>query len=169
MGIRQRAHLGAAIVDERLPRQPSVLDRLTKQLRPRIGSRDRHLDCVGIDVTGEANRLLDCLLRLPRQPQNERTVNLDAERLRVPSKPPSRVETNALLHVVQDHLIAGLVPNKQQTETVVLQHLQRVVGDIRLGVARPRHAELAETSGQSFDPRQVVGERVVIEEIFPDL
>jgi len=43
---------------ERLPRKPSVLDRLTKQLRSRIGSRDRHLNRVGIDVTGEANRLL---------------------------------------------------------------------------------------------------------------
>src|SRR6266550_9593138 len=38
MGIRQGAHLRAALVDQRLPREPSVGRRLTKQLRPRYGA-----------------------------------------------------------------------------------------------------------------------------------
>ena len=59
--------------------QPAVLHRLLVQERPRIRRRQRHLDGVRVDLGGEADRLLDRLLRLARQAQDEGAVDLDAE------------------------------------------------------------------------------------------
>src|SRR5438105_1153840 len=109
MRVRERADLRAAPVHERLPRQPSPVDRLAVQLGPGIRRGDRDLDRVGVDVAREANRLLDRRRRLARQAEDERAVDLDAELLGLLREPPGTVETDALPHAVKNRLVAGLV------------------------------------------------------------
>ena len=74
------------------------------------------------------------------------------------------VDACALADVVEDLLIAGLEADQQQPQPVLLQHFQRLEGNVRFGVARPRHAEAAETARDRFSARAIVSEGVVIEE-----
>ena len=60
--------------------------------------------------------------------------------------------------------LPDLVTDQQQPQAVVLHHLQRLARHVGLGVARPGDAELAELLGQLLDARQVVGQRVIVEE-----
>ena len=163
--IRQRAHLGAAVVDECLSREPPVVDRLTEELGAGIRRGDRYLNRVGVNVAGEADGFLDGLRGLAWQSQDERAVDLDPERLRALRELAGDVQANALLHVVQDLLVAGLVSHEQQAEPVVLHDLQRLVRNVGFGVAGPRHAELAQTPRERLDARQIVGQRVVVEKV----
>ena len=76
------------------------------------------------------------------------------------------VDPHALLDVVQDLLVAGLVADQQQAQAVVAHDLQRLARHVGLGVARPGDAELAELARDRLGARQVVGEGVVVEEEF---
>ena len=57
-----------------------------------------------------------------------------------------------------------LVADEQQPQAVVLHHLQRLIGDIGLGIAGPGQAKLADFLRERLGARQIVGERVVVEE-----
>ena len=144
--------------------QPAVLHRLLVQERAGIRRRQRHLDGVRIDLRGEADGLLDGLLRLARQAEDEGAVDLDPQLVAVAGEALRHLDAHALLDVVQDLLVAAFVPDKQQPQPVVLQHLQRLARHVGLGVARPRHAQLAQLPRDRLGARQVVGERVVVEE-----
>ena len=61
--------------------------------------------------------------------------------------------------------LPGLVADQQEPQPVVAQHLERRARHVRLGVARPRDAEPAEPAGDRLGARQVVRERVVVEEV----
>ena len=78
----------------------------------------------------------------------------------------ANVDAHALLDVVQDLLVAGLVADQQQAQAVVAQHLEGFARHVGLGVARPGDAELAQLAGDRLGARQVVGEGVVVEEEF---
>src|SRR5262249_33103453 len=95
--------------------------------------------------------------------------DLDAETLRVAGEALGIVDPDALFHVVQDLLISRLVSDEQQAETVVLEDPQRLVGNIRLGIAGPRHPKLSQSARDGFSSRPIVGERVIVEEVLLDL
>ena len=57
-----------------------------------------------------------------------------------------------------------LVADEQEAQAVIPHHLQGLVGDIGLGVARPSEAEFADLLGERVDARQIVGQRIVVEE-----
>src|SRR5581483_9850984 len=109
---------------ERALLQPALRARLPVQLRARIRRCQRDLHRVRIDLLREANRLLDRLPCLTRQPENERAVDRDAERAGVTRERPCAVEPDALADVVQDALVARLVADEQEAETVVAKDLQ---------------------------------------------
>ena len=108
-------------------------------------------------------------LDLAGQAQDEGAVDLDAELVAVLGELPRHVDQHALLDVVQDLLVAGLVADDEQPAAVVGQHFEGLARHIALGVAGPDDAELADLPGQRFDARQVVGQRVVVEEHLLDL
>ena len=166
MRIMQRRDLHAVVVDQfgiGLV-EPAVLQRLVEQERSRIGRGKRNLDGVRIDLGGEADGLFDGLLGLARQAHDEGAVDGDAEFVAVLGEAAGDVDPHALLDVVQDLLIAGLVADQKEPQAVVAQHLQRLARHIGLGVARPGHAELAQLLGDGLGARQIVGEGVVVEE-----
>src|SRR2546422_1011673 len=162
--VAQRASLDAPPVDELTPIEPAMLEGLTVHHCAGIGRCDRHLDRVGLELAGEADRLLDRLARLTGKPEDERAVDPDAERPGIPREPPRDVQADPLLHAVEDTLVARLVADEQEAETVVFQDLERLGRHVRLRVARPRDAEPAESARDRLGTRQVVGERVVVEE-----
>ena len=88
----------------------------------------------------------------------------DAEFVAILGEPPRDFDQHALLDVVQDFLVARFVTDQQQTQAVGFQHFERFARHVRLGVAGPGDAELAEFLRQSLDARQIVGQRVVVEE-----
>ena len=96
-------------------------------------------------------------------------MDLDPELVAVAGEALRHLDAHALLDVVQDLLVAALIADQQQPQPVVLQHLQRLARHVRLGVARPRHAQLAQLARDRLRARQVVGEGVVVEEEFPHL
>src|SRR5215813_14121733 len=159
--LGQKLHL---LVD-----QPAVLHRLPVEERARIGRGERNLDGVRVDFGGEPDRLLDRLLGLAGQAENEGAVDDDAELVTVLGEAPGHVDAHALLDVVQDLLIAGLVTDQQQAQPIVLEHLQGGARHVGLCVAGPDDAELADLARERLDARQVVGQRVVVEEEFLDL
>ena len=57
-----------------------------------------------------------------------------------------------------------LVADEEEPQAVLAQHLERLVGHVGLGVARPGDAEPPEPAGDLLRPGAVVGEGVVVEE-----
>src|SRR5205814_2168752 len=92
--------------DERAGRvaDATAPERLLVERRARVRRRQRHLERTGIDLARERDGLLDRLARLARQPEDERAVDLDPERLGVAGELAGQVEAHALLDVVQDRL-----------------------------------------------------------------
>ena len=80
----------------------------------------------------------------------------------VAREPARPLDADALLDVLQDLLVAGLVADQEQAEAVVLEDLQRLAVDV--GVGRPGDAELPEPPRDRLRARRVVGEGVVVEE-----
>ena len=153
----------------RRPPEPPLLFCLAMELRPRVRRREGDLDRVGLDLARVADRLLDRRGRLSRKAEDEGAVDRDAERLRVPREFPGDVETQPLLDVVQDSLISRLVADQQKAKTIVPHDLERPTRDVRLRVARPGYAETAQAASDLLGAREVVRERVVVEEELPDL
>ena len=135
-------------------------------VEPRAGvrRRERDLQRLGVHLLGEADRLLDRLPRLAREPQDERAVDQDAELVAVAGEAPRALEADALLDVLQDLLVARLVADDEEPEPAVLQHLQRLAVDVGARVRRPGDAELAEAAGDLPRPGRVGREGVVVEE-----
>ena len=77
---------------------------------------------------------------------------------------PRDVQAHALLDVVQDLLVSGFVAHQQQPQAVLAHDLERLARHVGLGIARPGHAQLAQAPGDLFGARQIVGERIVVEE-----
>src|SRR6266481_4112892 len=65
MRVADGAHLHARVVHQTLRLEPSLEARLVVEGGARIGRGQRDLYRVGIDLAGEANRLLNGLARLP--------------------------------------------------------------------------------------------------------
>ena len=108
-------------------------------------------------------------LRLAGQAENEGAVDLDAELVAILGELLGHVDQHALLDVVQDLLVAGLVADDEQPQPLSRQHLQRLARHVGLGVAGPGDAELADLLRDGLGARQVVGEGVVVEEELLDL
>src|SRR5262249_35803593 len=121
---------------------------------------------VRIDLGGEADGLLDGLAALTRQAEDEGAVNDDAELVAILGKAPRHVDPHAFSNVVQNLLIAALVPDQQQAQSVVAHDLERVAWHVGLGVAGPDDAELAELARDRLAARTIVGEGIVVEEEF---
>src|SRR5438128_11102677 len=85
MGIAEHACLGAARVDELGPLEPATLERLAVEGGARIRCRQRDLERIGVDVTREADRLLERLARIAGQAHGERAVDVGAEGLGLPA------------------------------------------------------------------------------------
>src|SRR4051794_13317535 len=116
-----------------------------------------------IDFRREADRFLDRLLAFAGQSQNEGAVDCDPELVAVLREAPRDVDAHPLFDVVEDLLVAGLIADEQQPQSIVAQYLQCRARHIGLGVAGPSHAELAELAGDRLGARPVVGKGVVVE------
>ncbi len=88
--IMQRGDLHAARIDEFGMRrvEPAVLQRIAIELGARIGSRERDLDGVRIDLGGKPDGLLDRLPGLAGKPENKGAVDGDAELMAILGKVP---------------------------------------------------------------------------------
>src|SRR4029450_13588253 len=137
----------AARIDELGPLEPALLERLAVKRGARIRRRQRDLERIGLDVAREADRLLDRLARLTREPHDERAVDLDSERASIAGEFASDVEADSLLHPVQDLLVTRLVADQQEPEAVVTQDPQGRLRHVRLRVAGPRAAQPPEPAG----------------------
>src|SRR5579875_2751997 len=166
MRIMQRRDLNAVLVDQlrMFGIEPAILDRLLIEEGAGIRRGERDLDGMGIDLGRELYRLLDGFLGFAREAENEGAVDRHADLVAILGEALGHVDQHALLDVVQDLLIARLVPDEQQSQSVVLQDLQRLARHVRLRITRPHHAELAELLCDRFGTRQVVGKGVVVEE-----
>ena len=113
-----------------------------------------------------ANRIVSSIVSLvsPGRPEDEGAVDGDPELVAILGEALGDVDQHALLDVVQDLLVAGLVADEQQAQAVVAHDLERLARHIGLGVARPGDAELAQLLGDRLGARRVVGEGVVVEE-----
>ena len=118
---------------------------------------------------GELDRFLDRVLVFAGQAQDEGAVDFYAELVAVLGEAAGDVDQHALLDVVQDLLVAAFVADEEQAQAVVFQNLQRAAGDIGFGVAGPGDAQACRVLSRSLGARQVVRERVVVEEIFAHL
>src|SRR6266852_2861475 len=118
---------------------------------------------------GKPDGFFDRLLGLAGEAEDEGTVDRDAELVAVLGEAAGDVDPHALLDVVEDLLVAGLVADEQEAQPVVAQNLERRARHVRLGVAGPGDAEPAEFAGDRLGARPVVGERVVVEEELLDL
>ena len=166
VGIVQRRDLHAVLVDEFGVRhvEPAVLHGLLVEEGARIGGGQRRLDGVRVDALGEGDRLLDRLPGLAGQADDEGAVDGDAEVVAILGELLGHLDAHALLDVVQNLLVAGFVADEEQAQAVLLEYLQGLTRHVRLGVARPGHAELAELAGDFLRARQVVREGIVVEE-----
>src|SRR5579871_4679369 len=97
--------------------------------------------------SSEADWFLHGLLGLPREAENEGAVDRDAEIVAVAGEPARDVDPHPLLDIVQDLLVAGLVADEQQPQTVVTHDFQGRARHIGFGVARPGDAEPAQFAG----------------------
>src|SRR5215472_18824154 len=104
--VAEGTHLQTALIDQPLHLEPPLAPRLLVERGARIGSGQRDLNGVGIDLTGEADGLLDGLARFPGQAEDEGAVDGDAESLAVAGEAPGHVEPDPLLDVVEDLLVA---------------------------------------------------------------
>src|SRR6266545_3823974 len=132
--VAERRELDAVLVHQLRVRgvEPAFLDRLTVELGPRVGSGERHLDGVGVELAGEPDRLRDRLPRLAGQAEDEAAVDGDPEVMAVIGEPPHDVEADPLLDVVQDHLVSRLVAHQEEPQPVIPEHLERAPRDVRL-------------------------------------
>src|SRR5215469_3175863 len=122
-----------------------------------------------IDLARVLYRLLDGLPGLARKPHDEGSMDGDSQFAAVLGELSGELEADSFLDIVQDLLIAGFVAHEQQPQAVIPQHLERVARNIRLGVAGPGHAQLAELLGDGLGARRVVSERIVIKKELADL
>src|SRR6266852_6033442 len=118
---------------------------------------------------GKPDGFFDRLLGLAGEAEDEGTVDRDAELVAILGEAARDIDPHALLDVVEDLLVAGLVADEQEAQPVVAQNLERRARHVRLGVARPGDAELAELAGDRLGARAIVGERVIVEKEFLDL
>src|SRR5438552_2758171 len=115
--------------------KPAILDRLLVQKRAGIGRRERDLNRVRIDLRRELDRLLDRFLGLAGKSEDESAVDRDAKLMAILGEAFGDVDQHALLDVMQDLLIARLITDQEQAQTVVLKYLQRSARNIGLGIA----------------------------------
>src|SRR5262249_27659545 len=168
-GTPDGAHLHSRFLHQLLGLDPAVPLSFGIQRRPRIRRGQRDLDGGRVDFASEADRLLDGLTRLAGQPEDEGAVDGDPEVFAVAREAARKIRTNALFDVVEDLLVARLVADEHEPEAIVLEDLEGFVRDVGLGVDRPGHAEPAQALGDGLRPRQVVGERIIVEEELLDL
>src|SRR5262245_14778737 len=74
------------------------------------------------------------------------------------------INSHPLLDIVKNLLIARFIADDQQPQAIVLQYIQGRARHISLGVARPDNPELADFTCELLNTRQVVGQRIVVEE-----
>src|SRR5229473_6326676 len=104
MRVMQRRDLDARGVDQLgvAGIEPAILHGLIVEGSAGIGSGDRDLNRMRIDLGREANRLLDGLAALARQTKHESTVNRYTELVAVLGEGARDVDPHPLLDVVQD-------------------------------------------------------------------
>jgi len=135
-----------------------------------IGGSQRDLDRVRIHLS-VAKRIVSSMVSL---------VLSGRPRMKVPwmTMPNSwqslvnRLATSTrmpFLMFVEDLLIAGLIPDSSSRNPLSFMTFKVVTRDVGLGVARPDNSELTDLARQLFDTRQVVGQRIVVEEELLDL
>src|SRR5262245_12133455 len=108
----------------RLIHQPAVLQRLLVKKRAWIWRGQRDLDRMRVDLSGKADRLFDGFLCLAWKAENECAVDSDAELVAILGEPPGYIYSHALLDIMQDLLIAGLVSNQEKPQPIVFHDLQ---------------------------------------------
>ena len=143
--------------------------RLPVELGPGIGSRERDLERVRVDLAREADRVPDRLVRLARQAHDERAVDRDAEPVAVLREAPRRVDPGALADVVQDLLAAGLVSDEEQPQPVLPHDLAATRRGRSPSRCTTTSRRACRGARRSLRAREVVREGVVVEEVLLDL
>ena len=91
-------------------------------------------------------------------------MNLDAQRVAILGEASHRLQGDALLDVLEDGGVAGLVAHHEQAQPAVLQDLEGFVIHVAARVGGPAQAQRAHLLGDGPRPFRVRGERVVVEE-----
>src|ERR1051326_4266553 len=101
MRISQRGDLDAVAREHGAAINPAILGCLPVELGPGIGRRDRNLNGEWIELLGEADRLVDSLLRLDGETNNKCPMHPDPELAAVLHELPRGVEIQSFLDTVQ--------------------------------------------------------------------
>src|SRR5207245_6119149 len=83
---------------------------LIKHLAARKRLEEHESGVLGIELDGEIDGISDAVLRVPGQAQNEKAPRLETDVLRNTDRFPHLVLGDALLHKLQDTVIAALDP-----------------------------------------------------------
>ena len=107
--------------------------------------------CSECGLMSLAKRMVSLMVSrgLPRQADDERTVNGDPEITTVLGELAGPLDLDPLFDVSEDLLVPGLVAHQEQAEAVVAQDLERFVGHVGLGVAGPAPAPAGPCRGRS--------------------
>src|SRR5262249_52412093 len=106
------------------------------------------------------------LLRLDRQAENERAVNDNAGFVAGFGETAHLVHGDALFDAGQDVVIATFVADEEQTQSGVLEGLDRIVVEIGAAVATPGQAERRELFRNFTSAGKICGEGIVVEKEF---
>src|SRR5262249_34832137 len=126
---------------QRIDRQVTVLGYVFEQLGAGIRRSQRDLDGFAIHLAGEPHRFLDRVLGLARQTEDKRAMDQDPYFVAIVRKAARALEADAFLDVLQDLRVARFVADDEQTQSAILQNLQRFVIDVGAGVGRPGYSE----------------------------
>src|SRR5579872_3570863 len=109
MRVMQRRDLDSALVDQLGIGfvEPSILQRLSIQIGPRIWRGNRYLERMRVDFSRKANGFFDGFLGFAGKPEDKRAVDGDAELVAALRNRPRHVDPHAFLDVVKNLLIAG--------------------------------------------------------------
>src|SRR4029077_13230686 len=97
---------------------------LPEQFSSRIGRRERYLDGFAIHFARKAHRLLDGLLAFARQPEDESSMDQDAQLVAVLGEAPRPIQSDPLFDVLEDLGVAAFISDDEQAQAPLLKNFQ---------------------------------------------
>src|SRR5262245_11156921 len=107
MRVMERCDLNTRLIDQlgMFRIEPTLLRRLFIECGARIGSGNRNLNGVRINLDRKSNGLLDRRETFSRQPENEGAMNFDSKLMTVFGEGTSDIDTHAFADVIENVLI----------------------------------------------------------------
>src|SRR5204863_2934606 len=158
--------LMAAAIRQRFGIHRVVAGELLIEFRTRIGVRDGYLDRLHVEFFGEVECALDRLLGFSGKPDDEISVNPDADLLAILRELPCLLDRRALLDVLQNLRIAGFVSYNEEPRASICHGFQGLVIARHARRARPAESDRLELRANIENALLADVERIVIEEKF---